>query len=129
MTFPHITVNGDGIADSGITLHCYLRDMPTENDNPAAVLNTVQPDGYQIVSTLQADMKVSTLNKEAHRGYKFPTLTQKLVSLTVIVDKIYNITLDITIIKVMKGGKKVMGGHMEQHTRLWILKLEDTPKD
>ena len=92
MTFSHITVNGDGIADSGITLHCYLRDMPTENDNPAAVLNTVQPDGYQIVSTLQADMKVFTLNKEARRGYKFPALAQNLVSFPVLAKQIFTIS-------------------------------------
>ena len=50
MTCPHITVNGDGIEDSGSTLHCYCRDTPTYNDHPAAVLHAalhaVQPYRY-----------------------------------------------------------------------------------
>ena len=33
-----------------------------ENDCPAAALNDVQPDGSQIVSTVQDEINVSTLN-------------------------------------------------------------------
>ena len=67
--------------DSGSTLHCCRKDKPIDNDHPVAVLHSVQPDRFQIISTLQAYMKVSNLNKEARRGYKFPTLTQNLVTL------------------------------------------------
>ena len=74
-TCPHITVNRYRIIDSGSILHCYLRDMPTDNDFPAAAFHAVQLDGYKIVSTFQADMKLPTLNKEARKGYKFPALT------------------------------------------------------
>ena len=79
-------VNGYGIVDSGSTLHCYRRDTPTYDDCLANALHAVQPDGSQIVSTLQANMKLSTLNREARRGYKFLTLTQNFVSLPVLVD-------------------------------------------
>ena len=103
-TCPHIKVNGGGIADSGSTLHWYLRDTPIDNNCPYAELYSVQPYGSQIVSTLQADMKVSTLNKEARRGYKFPTLTQNLVSFTLLEDNECTITLDRTRINVTKSG-------------------------
>ena len=89
----HITVNRDGIADSGSTIYCYLRDTPTYNYRTEAELHAVKPDGYQIVSTFEANTKVSTLNKEDHRGYKFPYLTQNLVSLTVLEDIICTIIL------------------------------------
>ena len=128
-TCPHITVKRDGIADSGSTLHCYRRDTTTDNDSTDAVLNDVQPDGSQIVSILQAIMKVSTLNKEACRGYNFTTLTQNLISLPVIEDNGCTITLDRTRIKVTKSGKQVIGGYRKQKTRLWRLKLEDAPKE
>ena len=104
-------VNGYRIADSGSTLYCYRRDTPTDNYFLAAVLHAVQPDGSQIVSTVQDDMKLSTLNKEAHRGYKFPTLTQNLVSFTVLSDNGSTITLDRTSIKVTKIGKQLMKGY------------------
>ena len=109
-TCPHITVNGDWIADSGSTLHCCLIDTPTDNNRPADAFHDVKPDGSQIVSTFQADMKVSTLNKEARRGYTFPTLTQNLVSFTLLSDNGCTIILDRTSIKVNKGGKQVMEG-------------------
>ena len=73
-----ITVHGGWIADIGSKLHCCLRNNPTDNDFPVAALHAVQPDISQILSTVQANMKLSTLNKEARRGYKFPTLTQTL---------------------------------------------------
>ena len=85
-TCPCITVNSDRISDSGSILHCYRRDTPTENDCPDAVLLPVQPDGSKIVSTLQVGMKVSTLNKEACKGYTFQTRTKNLVSFPVLVD-------------------------------------------
>ena len=84
MTCPHSTENGGGVEYSGIKIHCYFRDMPMENYCPSSVLHAVQLDEYQIVSTLQADMKVFTLNKEARRGYKFPALAQNLVSFPVL---------------------------------------------
>ena len=62
---PHIMVNGDGIADSGNILHCCCRDTPTDNDLPVAKFHAGQPDGSKIVSTVKANMKLSTLNKEA----------------------------------------------------------------
>ena len=102
---PHITVNGYGIADSGSTLHFYRRDTPTDNGCTAAGLHTVHPNRSQIVSTLQADMKVSTLNNEARREYKFFTLTQNLVSLPVLAYNGCNITLDSASINVTKGIK------------------------
>ena len=76
---PHITLNRYVIEDSDITLHCYSKDTPMNNDCTASALHDVQPERYQIVSTLQADMKVSTLNNEARREYKFTTLTQNLL--------------------------------------------------
>ena len=111
MAIPHIKVNGYGIADSGSKLHCYLRDTPTENDLPAAAFHAMQPDGYQIVPTVQADTKVSTLTREERRGYKFPTLTQNLVYFLVLEDNRCNTTLDRTSIKVKKSGKQVMDGY------------------
>ena len=60
---PHISVNGDRIADSGSTIHCYFRDTTTDNDRTAAALHTVQTDGSKIVSILQTNIKVYTLNK------------------------------------------------------------------
>ena len=129
MTRPHITVNGDGIADSASKLHCYRRGTPTENDRLAAVLHAMHPDGYQIVSTVQADMKVYTFKKEARRRYKFPAPTQNLVSFPVISDNVCTITLYITSIKITKSGQHVMEGCREKQTRLWRLKLEDAQKE
>ena len=91
-TRPHIIVNGDGIADSGSILNCYRRFMPTDNDCLDTAFHVVQPDGSQIVSTLQANIKVSTLNKEARRRCKFPTLTQNLVSFPVLAKQIFTIS-------------------------------------
>ena len=71
----HIIVNRDGIADIGSKLHCFRSDITTYNNRPASALHDVQPGGYQILSTVQANMKVSTLNNEACRGYKFLNLT------------------------------------------------------
>ena len=56
------------------------------------MLNAVQPDRSQIVSTVKTDMKVSTLNREAIRGYKFPELTQNLVSFPVLAKQIFTIS-------------------------------------
>ena len=92
-TCPHISINGNGIADSGIKIKCYCRDTPMDNNHPSTVLYAVQPDGSPIVSTLQADMKVSTLDEEVCRGYKFPIINQNLVSLTVLADNGCIITL------------------------------------
>ena len=76
-TCPYIKGNRDGIEDIGIILHCYYRETPMYNDCLATALYDMQPDGSQIVSTFQADMKVSNLNKEARRGYKIPILNPK----------------------------------------------------
>ena len=93
------------------------------------MLNAVQPDRSQIVSTVKTDMKVSTLNREAIRGYKFPELTQNLVSFPVLSYHGWNITLDRTIIKVTKSGNQAMKECREHQTRLWRLKLEDAQKE
>ena len=120
---PTIIVNGGGVADSGSTLQCYRRVTPTENYCPAAALHDVQQNGSQIVSTMQA-----ILYKEARKRYKPHPLTQNLVSLSVLADNRWTITLDRTSIKVTKGDKQVMEGYREHQTRLWRLKLEDTQK-
>ena len=73
-------------------------------------------------------MKVSALNKDAHRRYKVPILTQNIVSLPVISYNGCTIILDGTSIKVTKSRNQVMEGYREQHTKLWILKLEDVPR-
>ena len=92
MTRPHINVNGDGIYDSGNTIHYYHRDTATDNGCPAAALHSLQRYVSQIMSTLQAYMKVSTLNKDACREYKFTTLTPNLVSLPVLIEGGYTFT-------------------------------------
>ena len=110
-TCPQIRVNGYEIPYIGSTLQYYCKDIPTYNDRLSAVVHAMQSDEYQITSTLQANMKVSTLNKEARRGYKFPTLTQNLLSFPVLAENRCKITLDRTSIKVTKIIKQVMAGY------------------
>ena len=124
MTRLHITLNGYGIADISITLHCYHIDTPIDNDCPSAALQAVKQDISQFFSTVQVDMKVSTLNKEARRRYKFTTLTQNLLSFLVLAKNRYTIKLDRTSINVTKGGKKLVDCYREQNTIFWRLKLE-----
>ena len=102
--------------------------MPTYNNRPATELYTVQLGGYQIVSSFQSNVKLFNLKKEARRGYKYPTLTQNLVSFPVLAENVCTITLYITSINITKVGNQVIEGYSEQHTRLWRLKLEDAPK-
>ena len=122
-TDPHTTVNEDGISDSGSTLHCYRGDTPTYNYFPDAALHAVKPDRSKIVSTFQADMKVSKLYREEHRGYKCTTLTQNLVLMPVLAYNRYTIILDITRINVMKVGNQAIEGYREHHIILWRLKI------
>ena len=47
----------------------------------------LQPDGTTIDENIQAEMKISTLDKQAQIGCKFNNLTQDLVSLPVLSEK------------------------------------------
>jgi hypothetical protein len=88
-------------------LHCLCNDSPSENDRASLFgIRATQPDGTQIRSHVECDLKIKNMPAGARKAYKFEQLAgNSLISLPILADNNCTIMLDKTKIIVKQEVK------------------------
>lgn len=102
-----------GCATADRHLHCLCNDSPSENYRASLFgIRATQPDGMQVRSHVECNLKIKSMPAGARKTYKFEQLADNsLISLPILADNNCTILLDKTKIIVQQEGKIIMKGH------------------
>jgi hypothetical protein len=117
-----------GISDSGATGHFLQDDAPVTNKQVALhPIRITLPDGNKIQSSHTCNLDIPWLPHEITAGHIVPKLTHtSLLATRQFCDHGCEVTFTKKVCKVTLGGKTVLQGPRDPHTKLWHLPINPT---